>query len=554
MRIRTFTPATKALFRFQDQDRGRLLSDVVSRADQKLIDALAKKVMETDASLEEELSIDGGKENYVLRVLPYRDGQKAMDGVILVFSDVTNIRQTQAALARNETIARRRSDEIETLYKTAPVGMALVDRNQRVLKINQHFAGQTGRTVDDHIGRTLREIAPALAERMERPVAEVLEQDRAVVNVEARVHVTGDTSQDFLIDFYPYQEDGRSVAVGIVLKDVTELRRLERELRRLMDELQHRVKNTLATVASIVNQTVATKDDRVELVDTLKKRIGALAATHALLTQRDWADVSLKDILNTEFGPYGRLDHITLSGPDVHLPPKHALTLDADAARACHQRRQIRRAVDSLGPPGCELDGQRRRGRKTARRPLERDRRAAEGWRQDQGRFRHAPDPQRRHARSGGPRRTPAYARWSHLRHVGGSPMNPCSSEAAPLAGLSILLLEDEFLIALDAEEILTGLGAAQVEIVNTLAAARDALENAGYDLALLDINVNGEMSFPVAEQFAAEKVPVVFASGYEMRTPPKLNGAPVPCVSKPYTREDLKSVVVAALVASRAQ
>ncbi len=327
MRIRSFTPATKALFRFQDQDRGRLLSDVVSRADQTLIDTLAKKVLETDAPIEEELSIDGGRENYVLRVLPYRDGQKAVDGIILVFSDVTNIRQTQADLARNVTIARRRSDEIETLYKTAPVGMALVDRNQRVLKINQHFAGQTGRAVEDHIGRTLREIAPALSERMERPVAEVLEQDRAVINVEARVHVTGETSQDFLIDFYPYQEDGQSIAVGIVLKDVTELRRLERELRRLMDELQHRVKNTLATVASIVNQTVATKDDRVELVDTLKKRIGALAATHALLTQRDWADVSLKDILNTEFEPYDRLDHITLSGPDVHLPPKHALTL-----------------------------------------------------------------------------------------------------------------------------------------------------------------------------------------------------------------------------------
>jgi len=131
--------------------------------------------------------------------------------------------------------------------------------------------------------------------------------------------------------------------------------------------------------------------------------------------------------------------------------------------------------------------------------------------------------------------------------------MNAVSSEATPLAGLSVLLLEDEFLIALDAEEILTGLGAAQVEIVNTLAAARDALENAGYDFALLDINVNGEMSFPVAERFAAEHVPVVFASGYEMRTPPKLNGAPVPCVSKPYTREDLKTVVVAALAAHRA-
>jgi two-component system, chemotaxis family, CheB/CheR fusion protein len=327
MRIRSFTPATKALFRFQDQDRGRLLSDVVSRVDQQLIDTLAKKVLETDAPLEQELSIDGGQENYMLRVLPYRDGQKAIDGILLVFSDVTNIRQTQADLARNILVARQRSDEIETLYKTAPVGMALIDRNMRFLKINKHFADQTGRPAEHHIGRTLREIAPSLAERMERPIGEVFDQERAVTSIEASVNVTGGAPQDFLIDFYPYQEDGRAVAVGIIIKDVTELRRLERELRRLMDELQHRVKNTLATVVSIVNQTVATKDDRVELVNTLKKRIGALAATHALLTQRDWHDVSLKDILAMEFGPFEHLGRVAVSGPDVRLPPKHALTL-----------------------------------------------------------------------------------------------------------------------------------------------------------------------------------------------------------------------------------
>ena len=327
LRIRSFTPATKALFRFQDQDRGRLLTDVVSRVDQGIIETLVRKVLATDEPAEEELEIEGGKESYMLRVLPYRDGQKVIDGVLLVFSDVTNIRQTQADLARNILVARQRSDEIETLYKTAPVGMALIDRNMRFLKINKHFADQTGRPAEHHIGRTLREIAPSLAERMERPIVEVFEQERAVTSIEASVNVTGGAPQDFLIDFYPYQEDGRAVAVGIIIKDVTELRRLERELRRLMDELQHRVKNTLATVVSIVNQTVATKDDRVELVNTLKKRIGALAATHALLTQRDWHDVSLKDILAMEFGPFEHLGRMAISGPDVRLPPKHALTL-----------------------------------------------------------------------------------------------------------------------------------------------------------------------------------------------------------------------------------
>ena len=109
MRISSFTPATRSLFRFQDQDRGRLFSDVVSRVDQRQLEQLGLNVLETGESVEEELALDGGKECYVLRVLPYRDANGAIDGVILVFSDVTKIRQTQADLARNEGIARQQT-------------------------------------------------------------------------------------------------------------------------------------------------------------------------------------------------------------------------------------------------------------------------------------------------------------------------------------------------------------------------------------------------------------------------------------------------------------
>jgi two-component system CheB/CheR fusion protein len=256
MRIRGFTPATRALFRFQDQDRGRLFSDVVSRADQHQLEALGNSVLEPGEAIEQELVIDEGKESYVLRVLPYRDLNDAIDGVVMVFADVTKVRQAQADLARNEGLARQRSQEIETLYKTAPVGLAMVDRNRRFLRVNQHFADLAAHSVDVLVGRTLEDMIPALAERMAAPIAEVIDQARAVVNLDATVRIRGDAARDFLIDFYPYEEAGRVTAVGVILKDVTELRRLEKELRRLMDELQHRVKNTLATVASIVNQTV----------------------------------------------------------------------------------------------------------------------------------------------------------------------------------------------------------------------------------------------------------------------------------------------------------
>jgi two-component system CheB/CheR fusion protein len=327
LRIRSFTPATKSLFRFQEQDRGRPLADVVSRTNHRQLEELGQNVLRSGEGIEQELAIEDGSESHVLRVLPYRDVNGAIDGVIFVFSDVTKIRQAQADLARNEGIARQRSLEIETLYKTAPVGMALVDRNRRYLKINQHFAELNGQSIETHIGRSLQEMIPGLSEKMERPIAEVFDRATAVVNLEASVRLNGEAIRDFLIDFYPYEEDGLTTAVGIVLKDVTELRRLEKELRRLMDELQHRVKNTLATVASIVNQTVATQNDRSDLVDTLKLRIGALAATHTLLTQRNWKDASLQEILKGELRPFDHEDRITQTGPQVMLPPKHALTL-----------------------------------------------------------------------------------------------------------------------------------------------------------------------------------------------------------------------------------
>jgi len=327
MRIRSFTPASRSLFRFQDQDLGRPFSDVASRTDHRQLEELGHKVLESGAAIEQELSVEDGRESHVLRVLPYRDLNDAIDGVIFVFADVTNIRRAQADLARNEGLARQRSHEIETLYETAPVGMAMVDRNRRFLKINRHFADLNGQPVERHIGRTLEQMLPGLSERMDRPIAEVFEQASAVTNLEASVRLEGEAVRDFVIDVYPYQEEGIVRAVGIVLKDVTELRRLEKDLRQLMDELQHRVKNTLATVGSIITQSVSGKSDSADLANSLKMRIGALAATHNLLTLRNWRDASLQEILAGELRPFDHADRITMSGPPVLLPPKPALTM-----------------------------------------------------------------------------------------------------------------------------------------------------------------------------------------------------------------------------------
>ena len=118
-----------------------------------------------------------------------------------------------------------------------------------------------------------------------------------------------------------------------------------------------------------------------------------------------------------------------------------------------------------------------------------------------------------------------------------------------PFDGLTILLLEDEYLIALDAEDILTALGVKQIRIVNTLAGATEAAETGGVDLAILDLNINGEMSLGVAQLFRSQGTPIVFASGYELRDRirSEIEQGDV-YLRKPYTSESLKEAVHTAL------
>jgi CheY-like chemotaxis protein len=121
------------------------------------------------------------------------------------------------------------------------------------------------------------------------------------------------------------------------------------------------------------------------------------------------------------------------------------------------------------------------------------------------------------------------------------------------LDGTCVLLLEDEFLVALDAEQILKDLGAQTVEVVSTLLEAEERVRVGHYDLALLDVNINGQMSFGLAEKLCNRGVPVVFATGYELkdRAIPGLDL--IHSVSKPYTSDRLSQVLSLALASASA-
>lgn len=140
-------------------------------------------------------------------------------------------------------------------------------------------------------------------------------------------------------------------AIGVSL-DITERKRAEERQRALVAELNHRVKNTLATVQSLVLQTQLTVASPAEFNRTIDDRIRALARAHDLLTENSWEGAMLKDVIGRTLAPYvsrqegkGR---ISMSGPPVRMNPESAVALNM----AFHELATNAAKYGALSAPG----------------------------------------------------------------------------------------------------------------------------------------------------------------------------------------------------------
>lgn len=109
--------------------------------------------------------------------------------------------------------------------------------------------------------------------------------------------------------------------------------------------------------------------------------------------------------------------------------------------------------------------------------------------------------------------------------------------------GLRVLVVEDEFMIAMAVEAVVTDAGGVVVEMAATLEQALAFAERAEFDAALPDINLNGENSFPVADILGRRGIPFAFVTGYGRKmVPDTFSTAPI--LTKPYARSDLMRVL----------
>jgi len=109
--------------------------------------------------------------------------------------------------------------------------------------------------------------------------------------------------------------------------------------------------------------------------------------------------------------------------------------------------------------------------------------------------------------------------------------------------GRSILVVEDEPLIAMMLEDFLETLGHRIHASCDNLADAMNACAEGGFDVAILDVNLKGELVWPVAEALTSRGVPFVIASGGHVEPPPA-NFAEAPLLEKPYTIDRIGPVL----------
>lgn len=160
-----------------------------------------------------------------------------VEAIVVSAHDVTAARQAAQALQESEARSRRQLAELETLYHTAPIGFALLDREFRFLRVNSKLARINGVPVEEHAGRTLREIAPAVADSVEPLLRQVFDTGQPILQLEVRGKFPhNDTERCWLTSYAPLVEPNGAVQfVSAMVQDITERKLAEERFRHVLE-------------------------------------------------------------------------------------------------------------------------------------------------------------------------------------------------------------------------------------------------------------------------------------------------------------------------------
>ena len=319
LRIGSYTPAMTELFNLRDGDRGRPITDISARINYPELKRDVADVLRDLRIVERVLRGGADEPSYLLRMRPCRTVDNVIEGIVLTCVDVSQ--------SLRHEVERGQLAAIVDSSRDAIIGYTLDD----VIYSWNHSAELIfGYPAAQALGQPLSMLLPDCADpaRLIFPAGKPADRseefdtvwqtrDRRLISVAVTNSPVRNAKQQI-------------IAGSLIARDITERRHAERHSRLMLGELNHRVKNTLASIQAIAVQTLARAPSLDVFQESFLARLQALSHTHNLLAVDAWQGVSLAAIVMSELAPYEDADHparVQLHGEDRQLTPKIALAM-----------------------------------------------------------------------------------------------------------------------------------------------------------------------------------------------------------------------------------
>lgn len=229
-----------------------------------------------------------------------------MDGMHLLLAHVRDVGERKRA----EQALRDSEARLRATYEHVQVGICEVDLTGRFLRVNAAFSRITGYESSELIGMSFADIThPAdIAEnsdalsRMRKGETNAYHADKRYIRKDGTVAWANLSSVLIL------GADKRPAFALTAVQDITERKHAEQHQKLLLDELNHRVKNMLATVLSIAAQSFRGDNITSEMRSAFQARLFALSEAHGLLTRKNWQNVGIRDVAMKTLEPFRSLD------------------------------------------------------------------------------------------------------------------------------------------------------------------------------------------------------------------------------------------------------
>ncbi len=262
---------------------------------------------------------DGSLVDVSLSISPVRDGSGKIIGASKIARNISGRKRMEERLRRSEEEFRSMAENISQLAW-------MTDREGWIYWYNKRWFDFTGTTLEEMQGWGWQKVHhPDHVDRVTGLFKRHIESGEPWEDTFPLRGADGEYGW-FLSRAQPIRDDsGKIIRWFGTNTDITEQKRAEEQRILLINELNHRVKNTLATVQSLASQSFRKAEDPSQARQAFEARLHALARAHDILTAQNWEGATLSTTVERAMEPFSEQDRMTWGGPHVWLSPKQTL-------------------------------------------------------------------------------------------------------------------------------------------------------------------------------------------------------------------------------------